>query len=57
MMVTMNFQEAMNKINDGIILACPVCLDSLEIDEERQRMYCPEHGDYVTSTKYATESK
>ena len=45
----MTFQEAMEKINSGIILACPVCKDGLEIDEEKQRMYCPEHGEYVTS--------
>lgn len=60
----MTFQEAMEKINSGIILACPVCKDGLEIDdEEGQRMYCPEHGEHVTpigktsSTKHATESE
>jgi len=62
--MTMTFQEVMEKINNGIILACPVCKDGLEIDDEGQRMYCPEHGDFVTpignvssSTKYATESE
>ncbi|MHB1144962.1 MAG: hypothetical protein ACYCZS_08710 [Thiobacillus sp.] len=62
--MTMTFQEAMDKINSGIILACPVCLDGREIDEEGERMYCHEHGEYVTktggvptSTKGATESE
>jgi hypothetical protein len=60
--MTMAFQEAMGKINSGIILACPVCKDGPEIDEEGQRMYCTEHGDYVignvsSSTKDATESE
>ena len=47
--MTMTFQEAMEKISNGIILSCPVCMDGLEIDEEGQRMYCPEHGEYVTT--------
>ncbi|MDP1771509.1 MAG: hypothetical protein Q8L15_04435 [Methylobacter sp.] len=46
--MTMTFQEAMEKINNGIILACPVCFDGLEIDEKAQRMYCPKHGEYVS---------
>lgn len=45
--MTMTFQEAMEKIGAGIILACPVCFDGLEIDEEGRRMYCPKHGDFV----------
>ncbi|MDP1773737.1 MAG: hypothetical protein Q8L15_15800 [Methylobacter sp.] len=44
----MTFQEAMEKINNGIILACPVCFDGLEFDEKDQRMYCPKHGEYVS---------
>jgi hypothetical protein len=56
--MTITFQEAMEKIKAGVILACPICLDGLEIDEEGQRMYCTEHGDYVpSSTKDATESE
>lgn len=47
--MTMTFQEAMEIINQEIILACPVCLNALEIDEEGQRMYCQEHGEYVTT--------
>ena len=34
--MTMTFQEAMEKIETGIILACRVCFDGLEIDEEGQ---------------------
>jgi hypothetical protein len=41
------FQKAMEKISTGIILACPVCFDGLEIDEERQGMHCPKHGNFV----------
>ncbi len=46
----MTFQEAMEKINSGIILACPVCFDGLEIDEVGNRMYCQKHGEFVTPT-------
>jgi uncharacterized protein YbaR (Trm112 family) len=46
----MRFNEAMEEINNGHILACPEfpeCRHILEVDEERRRMYCPEHGDCV----------
>ena len=44
---------------DGHLLFCPTCvkeleegkresIDSLEIDDDGKRMYCPEHGDWVT---------
>jgi hypothetical protein len=55
--MTMTFQEAMDKIEAGIILACPVCFDGLEIDEEGRRMYCPKHGDFVLPNTPKNESK
>lgn len=43
--MSITFQEAMKKIKSGIIVACPICNDGLEIDEANQRMYCEKHGD------------
>ena len=39
-----NFQEAMEEINKGFILACPECFNALQIDEKNKTMFCEIHG-------------
>ena len=44
-----NFQEAMEEINKGFILACPECFNALQIDEKNKTMFCERHGVIVTN--------
>jgi hypothetical protein len=42
--MSINFQEAMEEINKGFILACPECFNALQIDEKNKTMFCEIHG-------------
>jgi len=37
--MSINFQEAMEEINKGFILACPECFNALQIDEKNKTMF------------------
>ena len=46
-----NFQEAMEEINKGFILACPECFNALQIDEKNKTMFCEIHGVIVPNVE------
>ena len=53
--MSINFQEAMEEINKGFILACPECFNALQIDEKNKTMFCKRHGVIVPNAEFSGE--
>ena len=39
--------STIEKMLEGVHIACPVCLDGLIVDTVNHRIFCEKHGDFV----------